>query len=92
MLACANDCGHPRMGLALSKKRIKTSVARNRLKRLIRDSFRHHQQSLPNIDIVIISQTRTASAPNSKIYKHLQQHWARLAARYKTNYAIKRSN
>jgi len=83
MLACVNTDGHPRLGLALSKKRIKTSVARNRLKRLIRDSFRHHQQLLPNIDIVVISQTRTALAPNKKIYQHLHQHWMKLAARCK---------
>jgi ribonuclease P protein component len=83
VLATDNDFDQARLGLALSKKRIKTAVARNRLKRLIRESFRRHQHDLPNIDIVVIGQTRAAQVSNQVIFDCLDVHWKNLAARCK---------
>ncbi len=49
-----NQCGHPRIGLAISKKNVHRAVDRNQIKRVIRESFRQ-QKSLPAVDIVIIA-------------------------------------
>jgi ribonuclease P protein component len=83
LLASHNDCGHARLGLALSKRRINSAAARNRLKRLIRESFRHYHQALQNIDIVVIGNTRAATATNEQIFACLDMHWKKLAARCK---------
>jgi len=46
LLAVKNDYTCSRLGLAIAKKKIKTSVARQRIKRLIRESFRQNHYRL----------------------------------------------
>ena len=48
-----NDMGWARLGLVIPKRQVRLAVHRNRLKRWIRESFRHHQQQLPAADIVV---------------------------------------
>ncbi|MEK6748426.1 MAG: ribonuclease P protein component, partial [Pseudomonadota bacterium] len=50
----ANSGGGARLGLAISKKIARTSVMRNRFKRIARESFRHHCHSLPGVDVVVM--------------------------------------
>jgi ribonuclease P protein component len=42
-----NDVGHPRLGLAVSR-RVGGAAARNRIRRLLRESFRLLQHDLPS--------------------------------------------
>ena len=44
----------PRLGIAVPKRHIKTAVQRNRIKRLIRESFQVNQGRLSNKDVVIL--------------------------------------
>jgi ribonuclease P protein component len=66
-----------RLGLAISKKHCKLSVGRNRLKRLIRESFRHHQTELQGLDIVVLNQPAAMRAGNKVLSTSLQRHWQR---------------
>lgn len=45
---------HARLGLAITKKKLKLAVERNRLKRLTREYFRQNASQLGAIDIVLI--------------------------------------
>ena len=54
--ALPNACGHARLGLSVSKK-VGNAVDRNRVKRRLRDAFRHLQHQLPgSYDLVITVQ------------------------------------
>lgn len=81
VIARPNQQQLPRLGLAISKKAIKTAVARNRIKRLVRESFRHHQQQLSGLDIVVMARADARQAGNAEIEASLQSHWQRLQRR-----------
>jgi ribonuclease P protein component len=83
VLAVRNNCGHPRLGLAISKKKIKTAVARNRLKRLVRESFRQHKNELANVDVVVMGQNRAANVSNKQAFDSLNTHWKNITKRCK---------
>ena len=74
--------GNPaaRLGLAIAKKNVPSAVDRNRLKRAIRESFRHHRHLLPPADIVVL--TRPGSDKNSpaQLRELLERLWTRIAA------------
>ena len=53
MTVRANEVGGPRLGLAIAARTIGNAVARNRLRRMIRESFRHAQHRLPAADIIV---------------------------------------
>lgn len=77
----ANDRGTARLGLAISKKTLRRAVDRNRVKRLIRESFRHHRQQLPEIDLVVLGRRGLAGAGRRQITRSLEYHWQRIARR-----------
>lgn len=72
-----NGRPHGRLGLAVSKKRVRLAVARNRIKRLVRESFRHHAGSLRGLDAVVMARQDTA-ASGCELRRSLEAHWLRL--------------
>ena len=83
LLACRNSYSYPRLGLAITKKKIKTAVARQRIKRLIRESFRHNKELLGGLDIVVMTQTCSQAVDNKVLFNSLKDHWHKLAQRCK---------
>ncbi len=73
-----NEHGVPRLGLSVAARTIGNSVARNRLKRLVRESFRLSQHRLPNADILIGARppARTAGAPELRM--GLERLWTKI--------------
>lgn len=78
VLARHSALGFPRLGLAISRKAAKFAVDRNRIKRVVRESFRHHQPILGSIDIVVLGQPKLTEHSNQILFASLQRHWARL--------------
>ncbi len=73
---------HARLGLAISKRSLRHAVARNRIKRLVRESFRTEFPHLPAVDIVIMGETKLASMNNAVILQQLGMLWERLRDYY----------
>jgi ribonuclease P protein component len=74
----ANEHGDARIGLAISKKRIARAVRRNRIRRLIRESFRYNRPTLGCLDIVVMAQARADAATRQELGESLDRHWDRL--------------
>ena len=80
ILARPNNLLHARLGMAFSKKRVKLAVARNRLKRITRESFRLLQlgHGKFSADFVVLAGTQCTRATNQQLFHSLQQHWLQL--------------
>jgi len=78
LLVSANQCGHARIGTALSRKVVRNAVARNRIKRLIRESFRHWQGRLGAFDIVVLGKPGIADQSGRVLDAALEKLWEQL--------------
>lgn len=67
-----------RLGMTASAKRIRGAVKRNRLRRLIRESYRRKAQELSGLDVVVIIRENAAAATNPEVFSSLDSHWSRL--------------
>ncbi len=84
VLARPNGEDDSRLGLAVSRKVDRRAVVRNRLKRIIRESFRHHYAA-PDApvaaDFVVLPQRAAVSISNRQLREKLERHWASLDRR-----------
>lgn len=64
--------------MAVSTRAAGNSVRRNRLRRLIRESFRMHRHDLPAIDVLVTARPAAAQAENAVIRESLAGHWTRI--------------
>lgn len=74
-----NEVDQARLGLAISKKMVAKAHDRNRLKRLLRETFR--VQQLPAIDVVVLARTGVASIERSILIKKLSNVWNQLSGK-----------
>jgi ribonuclease P protein component len=81
VIARPNGLGHPRLGLAVGVKSAGNAVNRNRIKRVVRESFRRQQGELPAIDIVVNARAAAGKATNAQMVASLAVLWARIGER-----------
>jgi ribonuclease P protein component len=77
VLCRRNKQSEARLGLAISKKHCRKATARNRIKRIIRESFRQQQALLAGLDVVVINQPGATRATSREISDSLDKHWQR---------------
>lgn len=80
-----NDVGAPRLGLAVAVKVAGSAVARNRLRRIIRESFRLHQRELPAADLVVSARPPARTAAASALRESLAALWKKVGAQCATS-------
>jgi ribonuclease P protein component len=81
ILARANGIQRHRLGMAVSKKACARAVGRNRIKRVVRESFRARMtgQELENtLDFVVLPTAAAADQNNRTLDESLSAHWQRL--------------
>jgi ribonuclease P protein component len=64
--------------LAIAARIVGNAVRRNRIKRLVRESFRQHQHELPAVDLVVNARAGARDADNATIVRSLEGHWRRV--------------
>jgi len=77
VLCRENQKDSARLGLAVSKKNCRLATGRNRIKRVVRESFRQHQASLAGLDVVVMNQPAARAAGNQQLLDSLATHWTR---------------
>jgi ribonuclease P protein component len=85
LLCNLNSCEKARLGLVIAKKQIKKSHDRNRIKRLVRESFRLQQHKLPLIDAIVLARKGADALSNSEIQVILHGLWKRISKRATQN-------
>jgi ribonuclease P protein component len=78
VLAVPNTLESPRLGLAISRKVARTAVERNRIKRIIRESFRRNRDQLCPLDIVVLGRSDISSQDNGTLSTALEKLWKQL--------------
>ncbi|VFP77581.1 ribonuclease P protein component [Buchnera aphidicola] len=76
MFMHTNYLQFPRLGISISKKNVARSHDRNRVKRLIKESFRLVQHNLLFMDFIIIVKKNIHLLNNSKIFFFLKKLWS----------------
>ena len=75
MLAIKQQTSQTRLGMVVAKKNVSKSVERNRIKRLIRESFRHARLQLPGLDIIVLIRKGLDNLPNFVISSKIDALW-----------------
>jgi ribonuclease P protein component len=79
--AAPNALGHARLGLSIGTKAAGNSVARNRVKRQVRESFRRHASELPAMDLVVGARNGVRTAHNARLRESLAGLWIEIGKR-----------
>jgi ribonuclease P protein component len=73
VFVASNELAVARLGLAVSKRVARHAVRRNRIKRLIRETFRHQQHRLTGKDVVVVAKASSATANAAQLRHALEE-------------------
>jgi ribonuclease P protein component len=73
-----NETGAPRLGMSVAVRAMGNAVRRNRIRRMIRESFRLNQAILPPLDIVIGVRAGARDAEPALLRESLERLWQKL--------------
>lgn len=71
VLARASDLPQARLGIVVGKKNVARAVQRNRIKRMIRESFRRRKSDFGTIDLVVLARKGLDGFDNCDIQAQL---------------------
>ena len=67
-----------KLGITVAKKVSKLAVQRNRVKRLVREHFRHNKHRVGNTHLVITAKAGASSASNQELRDNLEELWVKV--------------
>ena len=77
ILATPGATQSSRLGVVVAKKHIRLAVRRNRIKRLVREQFRHHPFD-EAIDLVVLARSGADQMDNPGLWQELDRLWRAL--------------
>ena len=77
VLAAIGATQSSRLGVVVAKKNIRRAVRRNRIKRLVREQFRHHPFD-EAIDLVVLARSSADQMDNLSVWQDLDRVWRAL--------------
>lgn len=80
--------GRARLGLVIAKKNVRLAVERNRIKRLIRESFRLQQHHLNAIDAIVLARRGLDRQNNRAIINAINKQWLIIRKKIERNDTI----
>lgn len=75
-----NQQGAARLGLSIAARNVRRAVHRNRVRRLIRESFRQCCGQLPALDIVVGVRSGVQAVSNARLRASLDGLWQKIAS------------
>jgi len=81
VIARPNALGHARLGLAVGVRAAGNAVRRNRVKRVVRETFRVNQQELPPVDLVVNARPGAGQASTTALRASVLALWDRVRQR-----------
>lgn len=69
---------HGRLGMVIAKHHLRLAVHRNKLRRIIRESFRHNKELLKGLDIIILLRSKWSPLNNNQLRDDLDKLWQKL--------------
>ncbi|MFT6101922.1 MAG: ribonuclease P protein component [Candidatus Endobugula sp.] len=78
ILAKPNNLHCDRLGLVIAKKNVRLAVHRNRIKRIIRESFRHLPRQKQGIDAIVLARRGLGEMDSAEIRSMVEKQWLRI--------------
>lgn len=79
-----NGLAHSRIGLAIGKRLARRAIERNRVKRLVRESFRVRKQEVEGMDCVFYLNGSTTQLSNAALRGLIDRLWQKVNAKCDT--------
>lgn len=74
-LFCVNNKDHARLGMIIGKQHLKLAVDRNVVRRLIRESFRMHKETLKGLDIIVLLRSKCSTLDKNALRDDIDKLW-----------------
>ena len=81
VLANRNTRSRARLGLVIAKKNVGLAVQRNRIKRQLRNTFRHNRELLNKLDVVVLARKHANKLNNKELIDTIDSLWQDLHAK-----------
>lgn len=75
VIAAPGPGPRPRLGISAARRQIRRAVDRNRLRRLVRESFRQAQDRLQGLDVVVVVRAPCLGCDRRAISRTLDKLW-----------------
>lgn len=73
-----NQSSEARLGIIIPKQHARLAVTRNTMRRLIRESFRHHKTALKGLDIIVLLRSKWTPLDKRVFREQIDNLWQRI--------------